>query len=100
MYCPAACLHLHLHLYRLSCSKEYRGIQAVAFSPDGTRLASISTDNSHSLHLWDWARRVQLCQPRKSQAGAPPAVYGVVWSKYEPDRYRLPMACTAGVMAP
>eukprot|EP00198_Chlamydomonas_reinhardtii_P000535 XP_001689870.1 predicted protein [Chlamydomonas reinhardtii] len=65
-------------------------LQALAFSPDGSRLAAVATDNSHCLHLWDWARARPLCQPRKSQPGAPPAVYGVVWSKYEPDS-----SCTA-----
>ncbi|KAG2444303.1 hypothetical protein HXX76_001060 [Chlamydomonas incerta] len=71
---------------KLPFSRDDRGIQALAFSPDGTRLAAIATDNSHCLHLWDWARARPLCEPRKSQPGAPPAVYGVVWSKYEPDR--------------
>ncbi len=68
-------------------SRDDRGIQALAFSPDGTRLACVATDNSHSMHIIDWARRQRLCEPRKSQPGAPPAVYGVVWSKYEPDRW-------------
>jgi hypothetical protein len=35
-------------------SHFYRGAQALAFSPEGTRLAIITTDNSHSLHIYDW----------------------------------------------
>ncbi|KAG2487374.1 hypothetical protein HYH03_013944 [Edaphochlamys debaryana] len=73
-------------LARINVDPFYRGVQALAFSPDGTRLAAITTDNSHSLHVWDWMRRTPLCEPRKSQPGAPPAVYGVMWSRFEPER--------------
>ncbi|GIL85815.1 hypothetical protein Vretimale_19546 [Volvox reticuliferus] len=71
---------------KLPMDRDYRGVQALAFSPDGSRLAAISLDNSHSLHIWDWTKRTQLCEPRKTQPGAPPAVYGIVWSRFEPDR--------------
>jgi WD40 repeat protein len=59
--------------------------QAVCFSPDGRRLASISLDNGHTLTLWDWRSGARLAEQR-TQPGAPPAVYGVVWSAFEPSR--------------
>ncbi len=60
-------------------------LQAVCFSPDCCRLASISLDNNHTLTLWDWRAGSRLLEQR-TQPGAPPAVYGVVWSEFEPDK--------------
>jgi microtubule-associated protein-like 6 len=54
-------------------------------SSSGSKLACIATDNSHSLFVWAWSKG-QVLLERKSQPGAPPAVYGVVWSRFEPDR--------------
>lgn len=67
------------------CRYGYRGIQAVCFSSSGGKLATIATDNSHSLFIWDWIKARKLME-RKSQPGAPPTVYGVVWSHFEQDR--------------
>ena len=60
-------------------------MQAASFSPDGKQLVTVCTDNCHTLFVWDWQRKQKLVE-RKSQAGAPPAVYGVVWSFFEADR--------------
>lgn len=73
-----------------------RGIQALAFSSSGAKLATISLDNSHTLTLWDWTRGQKLLE-RKSQPGAPPAVYGVVWSHHEPDRWGQPNTANSWV---
>jgi hypothetical protein len=35
--------------------------------------------------LWDWRAGTKLLEQR-TQPGAPPAVYGVVWSEFEPQR--------------
>ena len=57
----------------------------MCFSPDGRRLASISLDSGHMLTLWDWRSGTKLVEQR-TQPGAPPAVYSVVWSAFEPSR--------------
>lgn len=62
-----------------------RGVQAVTFSSSGSKLACVCTDNSHTLYIWDWQRK-QCLMERKTQPGAPPTTYGVVWSPFEPDR--------------
>ncbi|GMH44987.1 hypothetical protein BSKO_12944 [Bryopsis sp. KO-2023] len=72
-------------LQRLHHGYGFRGIQACHFSMSGSKLATIATDNSHSIFIWDIQKREILLQ-RKTQPGAPPAVYGVVWSKFEPSR--------------
>ncbi|WIA35025.1 hypothetical protein OEZ86_003516 [Tetradesmus obliquus] len=72
-------------LARLAHGYGYRGIQALCFSSSGSKLACIATDNSHSLFVWHWPKAIKLLE-RKSQPGAPPAVYGVAWSRFEPDR--------------
>jgi microtubule-associated protein-like 6 len=38
--------------------------------------------------VWHWSKGVKLLE-RKTQPGAPPAVYGLVWSRFEPDRCAL-----------
>ena len=35
--------------------------------------------------IWDWQRKQCLLE-RRTQPGAPPTTYGVVWSPFEPDR--------------
>jgi len=70
---------------RLQMGYGYRGVQAVAFSPNGRRIAAIGTDNSHTLFLWDWATGQQL-YAGKTAPGAPPNVYGVVWSPFDGSR--------------
>ncbi|KAG1660540.1 hypothetical protein FOA52_003891 [Chlamydomonas sp. UWO 241] len=63
-----------------------RGVQALCFSPDGTMLAAVCTDNAHTLYLWIWPKK-QLLMERKTYNGAPPATYGLVWSPFEPSRF-------------
>eukprot|EP00775_Hariotina_reticulata_P006916 gene6916-7132_t len=67
------------------CLPGSRGIQALCFSSSGSKLATIATDNSHCLSIWDWTRGQRLME-QKTQPGAPPAVYGVEWSRWQPDR--------------
>jgi len=62
-----------------------RGITACCFSPDGSKLACIATDNNHTMYLWDW-RRGQLLMERKTAPGTPPTTYGVIWSPFETER--------------
>lgn len=71
---------------KLLCRYGNRGVQAVAFSAGGSKLASIATDNSHTLFIWEW-KTAQLLTERKSQAGTPPCVYGVLWSQFEHNRW-------------
>lgn len=41
-------------LQRIDHPKEFRGIIALGFSPNGQKLAAITCDNNHSLFIWDW----------------------------------------------
>lgn len=74
--------HTLSEMTRLHHGYGFRGIQCVHFSPTGSKLACIATDNNHSLFIWD-LRKSQIVLQRKTQPGAPPAVYGVVWSAFE-----------------
>ena len=66
-------------LRRLEHEGDERSIVAMAFSPDGRRLLTVTTDNNHTVHLWDW-RAGRLLSVRKGKNGVPPQVYGAVWS--------------------
>ena len=70
---------------RLFHGEGMRAVQAATFSPDGSRLATICTDNTHTLSIWDWRTR-QLLLRRGTHAGAPPSVYGIAWSPFNPSR--------------
>ena len=39
------------------CRPGNRGITACCFSPDGTKLVCICTDNQHTMYIWDWKRK-------------------------------------------
>lgn len=73
-------------ILHVGCRYGFRGVQAVSFSSSGSKLASITLDNSHTCHIWDVTRGTRLLD-QKSQPGAPPAVYGIEWSWFEPDRW-------------
>lgn len=45
-----------------------------------------------SRYIWDWERKQRLLE-RRTQPGAPPSTYGVVWSAFEPDRCVCARAC-------
>ncbi|MEW5311518.1 MAG: hypothetical protein WDW38_003227 [Sanguina aurantia] len=65
-------------LVRIQFEKEARGITAMAFSPDGTLLVAVATDNYHSLYIYDW-RRQRVQGSGRGQMGDPPQVYGIEW---------------------
>lgn len=77
--------HTLQELRKLHHGYGYRGIQCVHFSTSGSKLVTVATDNSHSLFIWDLKRQEIILQ-RKTQPGAPPTVYGVIWSRFEPGR--------------
>jgi hypothetical protein len=68
---------------RLFHGQGFRGVQAVAFSPDGSKLVTVCTDNPHTMFVWDWAAGTCLLE-RRTRPGPPPCVYGVVWSPFDP----------------
>ena len=41
-------------LQRLHHPAAFRGVLCMAFSPDGKRLITVCSDNSHSVFIWDW----------------------------------------------
>lgn len=72
-------------LVRLNHGPGYRGIQAVCFSSGGSKIAAVATDNNHTMFIWNW-RTKECLLSRKTQAGTPPTVYGVEWSRFEQNR--------------
>ena len=60
---------------RLEFDKEARGFCALGFSPSGTRLAAVAMDNYHTVYVYDWRKKRELCSGR-GQMGDPPQVGG------------------------
>lgn len=70
---------------RLQHGEGARAITACAFSPDGSTLATVATDNTHTIRLWHWIQDVKKpADEAKTAQGTPPATYGCVWSAFEP----------------
>lgn len=79
---------------RIPHDPESRSVVAMAFSPDGAALVTVTADNAHTVTVWDWrAPKVGLVKkgqlkPRgwlgegNGFADAPIAVKGVVWDAY------------------
>lgn len=51
-----------------------RSVCAVAFSPDGSLLLAVGTDDQHTLGVWNWRRR-ELLVSSPSLAARPPGVH-------------------------
>lgn len=50
-----------------------RGIVACDFSPCGSYLAAVASDNQHTVYVWEW-RRQKLVGEGKGCMGEPPQV--------------------------
>ena len=70
---------------RLFHGSGTRAVQCLAFSPRGNSLATVCTDDAHTMSVWSW-REGQCLLQRKTRPGTPPSVYGIVWSPFETDR--------------
>ena len=68
----------------LTFSRGEQAVIALAFSihDDGIRLATVSTDNAHTVSLWDW-RVGKLLATGSGYNGQPPQVFGVVWNQFK-----------------
>jgi len=66
---------------RLEFGKGARGIQALGFSPDGAHLACVSTDNQHTVFVYDWVRG-RIVSEGGGYSGEPPQVFGLEWDPY------------------
>lgn len=60
-------------LRRIELGKDYRGIGALAFSPNGKLLVAVALDNFHSVMVFDWRAGIALSEGR-GFAGEPPQV--------------------------
>lgn len=58
---------------RIELGKDYRGIGALAFSPDSKLLVAVALDNVHSVLIFDWRAGVAVSEGR-GFAGEPPQV--------------------------
>jgi hypothetical protein len=61
-------------LAKLQLDKEMRDIVALGFSPSGSLLAGVATDNSHTVSVWDWRNGWRLVGEGKGCMGEPPQV--------------------------
>lgn len=79
---------------RIPHDPQSRAVVAMAFSPDGGALVTVTSDNSHTVTIWDW-RAPRAGHAKKGQqrprgwlgegpgfADAPVAVRGVAWDPY------------------
>eukprot|EP00892_Ulva_mutabilis_P007281 jgi/Ulvmu1/4925/UM203_0004.1 len=71
-------------LRRIELEKDYRGIGALAFSPDGKLLVAVALDNVHSVIVFDWREGVAVSEAR-GFAGEPPQVFGATWNPHVAD---------------
>lgn len=60
-------------LRRIELDKDYRGVGALAFSPNGKLLVAVALDNFHSVMVFDWRAGTALSEGR-GFAGEPPQV--------------------------
>ncbi len=60
-------------LVKIKFDKSDRGFTALAFSPDGTKLVAVATDNHHTVYVYDWRKQRKLSEG-KGQMGDPPQV--------------------------
>ena len=70
----------------LTCPRGERSVIACSFSPDGERLATVSTDGQHTVRVWDWKAQAPVDgMVTNGYKGEPPAVFGVLWNPYKGD---------------
>ncbi|KAL1507272.1 hypothetical protein AB1Y20_008120 [Prymnesium parvum] len=58
------------------------GIQAVAFSEDGSMLISCCRDMRATIFIWKWRKREVLFRQHTKQ-GVPPQCFGIKWNPWE-----------------
>ena len=68
----------------LAFNRGEQAIIACAFSihDEGKRIATVSTDNAHTVSLWDWEAQKRIATGN-GYNGQPPQVFGVVWNPYK-----------------
>lgn len=68
---PKSCYELT----RIELKKESRGVLALGFSPNGRYLAAVTSDDNHTVFVWDWQANSHkpLCDGIGSK-GKPPQV--------------------------
>ena len=72
-----------IEVARLTLDRACRSVCVVQFSPDGRYLVAIGTDNSHTVHVFDW-RTGDLLGTGKGYQAEPTKVYGCVWNEFAP----------------
>eukprot|EP00899_Mesostigma_viride_P010144 jgi/Mesvir1/19130/Mv12869-RA.1 len=65
---------------------DVRGMVALSFSRDGTKLAAVGTDNQHTIFIHEWATK-KLIAECKGCNGEPPQVFGILWNPYADNEF-------------
>ena len=74
-----------IEVARLALDRACRSVNVCQFSPDGKYLVAVGTDNSHTVHVFDW-RRGELLATGNGYQADPCKVYGCVWNPYNTTR--------------
>lgn len=54
----------------------------LGFNHDGNKLATVSTDNEHTVTIWNWRTGEKELNAAACQ-GIPPVVYGILWNPFK-----------------
>lgn len=75
----------------------HRGVIVCGFDRTGAKLATVSTDDEHTVTIWDWKSQTVEAQGTACQ-GIPPMCWGIVWNPFAGDAGAHPADfCTLGI---
>ena len=84
-----------LVVQKIPLTKESRSISALGFSADGKYLAVVTTDNMHTVYVYDWRARNSVGEG-KGYNGEPPGVFGIEWNQHQVAHGLVPEFVTFG----
>ena len=75
----------------------HRGVVVCGFDKTGSKLATVSTDDEHTVSIWDWKNKTVEASGSACQ-GIPPMCWGIVWNPFQGDAGAHPADfCTYGI---